>query len=47
MDLKKVIQKNPLCLMSVNKTLNMYNTEYSVPIDALASLVNTDKKSRE
>ncbi len=48
MDLKEVVRKNPLCLMSVNKTLNIINsTESNIPIDILAGLIDTDSKSRE
>jgi len=31
MDLSKLIKKNPLCLMSVNTTLNMYDNRIVLP----------------
>lgn len=42
MHLSKVIQKNPLCLMSVNTSLNMYDSRLVIPPDMLKGLIDTD-----
>lgn len=38
MDLHKLIKKNPLCLMSVNTTLNMYDSRLVLPVDTVLKL---------
>jgi len=38
MDLNKVIKKNPLCLMSVNTSLNMYDSRLTLPVDTILKL---------
>ena len=44
MDLSKVIRKNPLCLMSVNTSLNMYDSRLVIPPGTLKGLIDTDIK---
>lgn len=44
MDLSKVIQKNPLCLMSVNTSLNMYDSRLVIPSGTLKGLIDTDSE---
>lgn len=41
MDLYHLIRKNPLCLMSVNTSLNMYDSRLNVPPDTLKELAQT------
>lgn len=41
MGLSKLIQRNPLCLMSVNTSLNMYDSRLNVPPDTIKELAQT------
>lgn len=40
MDIEKIIRKNPLCLMSVNTSLNMYDSRLVVPPDIIKNLAD-------
>lgn len=40
MDLEKIIRKNPLCIMSVNTSLNMYDSRLVIPPDTLKKLAD-------
>ena len=39
MDLNSIVKKNPLCLMSVNTTVNMYDRNLTIPTDVIIKLV--------
>ena len=39
MDLNKNIQNNPLCLMSINTSVNMYDRTLTIPADVIIDLV--------
>lgn len=40
MDLNNIVKKNPLCLMSVNTSVNMYDRTVTLPADVVIKLVN-------
>ena len=39
MDLNKIVKKNPLCLMSINTTVNMYDRNLTIPTDVIVKLI--------
>lgn len=43
MDLYHLIRKNPLCLMSVNASLNMYDSRLNIPPYTIKEVAQTRK----
>lgn len=40
MDLVKIIRRNPLCIMSVNTSVNMYDSRLVLPPDTIKELTD-------